>query len=88
MFLWPAWVKPSKIKQAYKSTTYMVAMGMIWPSHELLKTNKIIVYNGKSNATNLGLNKTKQIPQKARVRSHALEGLAFPVPSWSPNSNS
>jgi hypothetical protein len=38
-------------------------------------------YNGKSNATNLGLNKTKQIPQKARVRSHALEGLAFPVPS-------
>jgi hypothetical protein len=29
----------------------------------------------------LGLNKTKQIPQKARVRSHALEGLAFPVPS-------
>ena len=66
----------------------MVKMWMIWPSHALLKTKKIIVYNGKSNAANLGLDKTKQIPQKPRVISHAREEWTSPVPSWSANSKS
>lgn len=57
----------------HKNITYMLKMWMIWPNHELLKTNKIMVYNGKSNAANLGLDKTKQIPQKPRVISHARE---------------
>lgn len=61
---------------------------MIWPSHELLKTNKVIVYNGKSNAINLGLDKTKQISQKPRVISLAREEWTSPVPSWSANSKS
>ena len=72
----------------HKNITYMLKMWMIWPNHELLKTNKIMVYNGKSNAANLGLDKTKQIPQKPRVISHAREEWTSPVPSWSANSKS